>query len=84
MHPMKLGLILLCAAQWIVIIFMLAMPAPEPTFVAGTPFPVIVPVAVPFAVPGAPAAPIVPNEVLGAFSDPDGLFYCFPVEEAGF
>lgn len=58
--------------------------SPEPTFVAGTPYPVMVPIPVPFAVPGAPAASIVPNEDLGAFSDPAGEFYCFPVDGAGF
>jgi len=72
-----------------VTLFILALaldftPAGEPTFIAGTPVPVLVPVPVPFAVPGAPAPAIVPNEDLGAFSDPAGEFYCFPVDGAGF
>jgi hypothetical protein len=34
-------------------------------------------------VPGAPLQ-LSENEELGAFSDPAGEFYCFPVEGAGF
>ncbi len=57
---------------------------PEPTFVAGTPYPVLIPFPVPVEVPVAYPARIDAIEELGAFSDPAGEFYCFPVDGAGF
>jgi multidrug efflux pump subunit AcrA (membrane-fusion protein) len=46
--------------------------------------PVPVAVIVPYPVPLPVPARIVPNEELGAFSDPAGEFYCFQTDGAGF
>ena len=75
-----------CAVGLVIgLILMLVFPnQAEPTFIAGEPVPVLIPFPVPVEVPVVYPARIDANEQLGAFSDPDGQFYCFPVEGAGF